>query len=246
MSLAKQIDEIFQRELEMHVAWMPISTAFSLGDYGFVRGGVFESVGNLSEFDVDIETEAGRSVSLDFVSAQARKVRMVGGARVDAFPQDSADAQLLIKFERARSVLLKCPQLVSTKISNLAVLARKLTAARRRDRSSWSPRYRVVSELFTGQDVTLISTRAANTTVEFSGRAGALRGLMSAGGSAGVSVTNAETLGLAIVGRAGPVGIDLVRFTRRGMARSAEATAPPVLECKPAGWRSDGDVEDDL
>ena len=82
MSLARHLDRVLRRNLGMHVAWVPIATRYSLGDYGLRRGGVFEPIGNISEYGVESETATGREVALDFVSSDATSVRVMGEADV--------------------------------------------------------------------------------------------------------------------------------------------------------------------
>jgi hypothetical protein len=242
MSTAKALDKILRRDLAMHVAWVPIATRFSLGDYGFRRSGVFEPIGNLREYGVEVEEVPGREVALDYTSSGATVVRKVAGAEVDVLPDTDAGAELRITFQRKSSLVLRSPRLASRRIGNLAAVGRALARARRDDDLPWSWRYRVVSELFTGQDVTLISTRDANSTVVLSGKARALRSLEAARGSAGVSVENSSSIGLSLLGRAGSVGLDLVRFTRRGTARGRGGS----LAYEAGGWEPEEGVDDDI
>lgn len=246
MSLAKELDRILRRDLAMHVAWMPVATRFSLGDYGFRRAGIFEPIGNLREYGVEIEEVPGREVKLDFTSAAATSVRKVGDLTVDALPDSEVEAELHITFERERSLLLRSPRLVSRRIGNLAAVGQALARAwGRKDGLPWSWRYRVVSELFFGEDVTVLSTLQAGTKVVLSGKASALRSFEAARASAGISVDSTKSLGLSLVGKAGTIGLDLVRFTGRGIPRSI-GDAPVSVAMEPAGWGDDEADADDL
>lgn len=236
----------------MHVAWMPIVTRYSLGDYGLCRGGVFEPVGNVRELGVEVEEVPGRLARLDFVSSGATMVRKVAGIAVDAFPGADAEAELQIHFEHRSSVLLRSPELTSTRIGNVAAVGRQLVRARRPDGLRWSTRYRMVSELFTGNDVTLISARANDATVVITGRAEALRRFEGIGSSVELRLRDQRSLGLDLVGARGSVGLDLVRFSRhegRVLAhRGPSAGDVEVLEPEAGGWtdRWEDDPEDDL
>ncbi|MEM9456894.1 MAG: hypothetical protein AAGF11_22135 [Myxococcota bacterium] len=243
MSLAKHLDRTLSRHLGMHVAWLPIATRYRLGDYGLRRGGIFEPVGNISEYGVEIEEVPGREVALDFTSTNATAVRIVGDATVDTFPQTSAKGELHLTFRNNRSLLLKSPRLSSTRIGNLAAIGRVIAKARRRDGLPWMGRYRVVSELFVGEDITVLSTRQRDTTVVLSGEAEALRGFEATAGATGISVESSEALGLNLVGKAGSIGLDLVRFTRRGISFAPGDT--DEIQAEPASWDED-EAEDDL
>ncbi|MCA9712023.1 MAG: hypothetical protein KDK70_39675 [Myxococcales bacterium] len=246
MSLANSLDRILRRNLRLHVAWLPVTTPYALGDYGYRRGGVFEALGNLREFGVEVEPVTGRSTSLDFVSSDATSIRKLAGVTVDVLPDTDAEAELHVTFERKQSLLIKAPQLVSARIGNLAAIGKALTRAQRADGTKWSSSYRVVSELLIGHDVTLLSTRRANATVVLSGRARLLRRLEAGAGSAGITVENAETLGLSLMGKQGPVALDLVRFGWGGRPRGAGDDGQEGLVAQSASWEDEDGDEDDL
>ena len=48
MSIARALARVLRNNFQMHVAWVPVATSFSLGDYGIWRDGVFAPIGNIS------------------------------------------------------------------------------------------------------------------------------------------------------------------------------------------------------
>lgn len=211
MSIARALAKALRDQFQMHVAWMPVTTRFSLGDYGQWRDGVFAPLGNIAEFGVTPRIEAGREIRLSFASARASTTHIAAGARVPALPAGDVEAETQIEFGGAESILLSAGKLTSTRIANIAEVARRLD-----DTGRWRWQYKVVGELFVGEDVLLVATTERDTTVSLRGRAGALAGL-GGGGSGGLRVSSNKRLGLEIVGGHGPLGLGLFRVRLSGV-----------------------------
>ena len=210
MSIARALARVLRDNFQMHVAWVPLTTSFSLGDYGLWRDGVFAPVGNIREFGVKPKVERGREIKLDFISSRASSTRVDAKGEI---PQLSgAGAEVHLHFADGQSLLIKVGKLVSTRISNIAEVARQLDASKR-----WRWPQKVVGELFVGEDVLLIATSERDTTVSLRGAAsGAGVGLDSLKVDAGATVHANKQLGLNIVGGAGPLGLGLFRVRLSG------------------------------
>ena len=211
MSIARALARVLRNNFQMHVAWVPVATSFSLGDYGIWRDGVFAPIGNISEFGVEPQIEGGRDVDLEFISAGSSTTQVAADVRGPVSPISDAEAEAQIRFGAAHSFVLKVGKLGSTRIANIAEVARLLDDTRR-----WSWRYKVVGELFFGEDVLLVATAEHDTTVSLRGKAHALAGLQGGSIGAGISVSADRHLALNITGGAGPVGLGLFRVRLSG------------------------------
>ncbi len=211
MNIARALAKVLRDNFQMHVAWVPVATSFSLGDYGIWRDGIFAPVGNISEFGVVPRIERGRDVNLEFISASSSTTRIAAGVRGPVAPISDAEAEAQICFGAAQSFLIKVGKLGSTRIANIAEVARRLDDTRR-----WRWKYKVVGELFVGEDVLLVATSERDTTVSLRGKARALAGLQGGSIGGGVSVSADRRLGLNITGGAGPVGLGLFRVRLSG------------------------------
>ena len=211
MSIARALAKVLRDNFHMHVAWVPVATSFSLGDYGIWRDGVFAPIGNISEFGVVPRIERGRDVNLEFISARSSTTRIDAGVRGPVSPTSDAEAEAQIHFGAEQSFLIKVGKLGSTRIANIAEVARRLDDTRR-----WSWKYKVVGELFVGEDVLLVATSERETTVSLRGKARALAGLQGGSIGGGISVSADRRLGLNIIGGAGPVGLGLFRVRLSG------------------------------
>lgn len=210
MSIARALARVLRNNFQMHVAWVPVTTSFSLGDYGLWRGGVFVPLGNIREFGVEARSERGREITLEFMSSRRASTQVDAEVEVPQLPSSGAETHL--HFEAGQSFLIKVGKLVSTRISNVAEVARKLDATGR-----WRWQYKVVSELFVGEDVLLVATSERDTTVSLRGTGRAtVAGHEGVKLDAGVSVTADRQLGLNISGGTGPVGLGLFRVRLSG------------------------------
>lgn len=211
MSIARDLAKILREQFQMHVAWMPMTTRFSLGDYGQWRDGVFVSLGNIAEFGVTPRVEQGREVRFNFTSTRASTTHIAAGVRMPAMPATDVEAETQISFGGAGSFLLSAGKLTSTRIANIAEVARRLD-----DTGRWRWQYKVVGELFVGEDVLLVATTERNTTVSLRGKASALAALQGGSGGGGLRVSADRRLGLEIVGGRGPIGLGLFRVRLSG------------------------------
>ena len=217
MSTARALDRVLRRHFQMHVAWVPGVTAFALGDYGLWRGGVFVPLGNVREFGAEIEVADGGAAALDFVSEDARVTAIEAGAKVATLSDDAAEAALAIELPREQSFVIKCPALRSTRIANAAALIRTLHAARRRG-AGWRLRYKIVGELFTAEDLTLLATQSRGTSIELRGQSRALKRFYAARIDASLAMSASRELALRLTGVSGPLGLGLLRVNIRGIA----------------------------
>ena len=73
-----------------------------LGDYGVTDGAGFQKLGNIADFGLRLEIEAGRPSSLNLVSSGVKQTRLAAGAAVPAF-QGLGDVagKLGVEFTRA-------------------------------------------------------------------------------------------------------------------------------------------------
>lgn len=207
MGTAHDFDDILKRELNIHAAWLPVTNTFRLGDYGLVSDGVLVAMGNIrDDFGVNFTQALGPDAQLNFASKGTSMVRVAGGATVQQFPGSDVDAKLTVEFKRERSFLLKVKLTVS-QMQSLNEVAAKLNSV-----PQWEGRFRVVSALYTGTSCVLISSKAAGSKIELSGKANALQQLDLGAAFAGVQVTTRTEIGLEIVGKKGVVGLAMFKL----------------------------------
>ena len=218
MGTARDFDDILKQELNIHAAWLPIINTFKLGDYGLISDGVLVKAGNIrDDFGVTFAPAAGPRMQLNFTSKGTTVVRFVGGATVTEFPDNDIEAKLLVEFKRESSFLLKA-SLTMTEMGDLNAVANKL-----KNEPQWQKNFRVVSAIYTSANCAIISSKAAGSKIELSGKAKALKQFDLGSASAEVQASLKEEIGLDIVGRKGVIGVGMFKL---GWWRSLRTLSP--------------------
>ena len=238
MALPNLFNDIIQRDLNVHAAWLPITQNYNLGDYGLISDGVFAKLGNIKEFNVSFEQSTGPNASIDYTSARTKVIKVAGGAEVSVIPAGAIDAEIKFNFEDANSFLIKSPVISVAAIGNVQQVATQLKAAK-----GWKRNWKVVYEVYTAQDAVVMSTKEAGTEIVFSGDASALKDLKI--GKAGIEFSSNKKLGLDIQGKAGVIGLGLFKLKLIGggptFMRGEEKKTPAEIE-----YVKDLSKEDDL
>ena len=199
-------DSILKKHLGIHAAWLPVTNTFELGDYGLVSDGVLVKIGNIRSFGTSWQETDGPESRLDFASEGTRVTRTVGGAELNALPDQDLDAKVTIEFANASSFLIKA-NLAVREMQDIADVARRL-----RDHDDWESRYRVVSRTYVGGRCTVLSSTGAQSKIELTGKANALKQLELGAASMDVEIASSEKIGLQIVGKTGVVGLSLFKL----------------------------------
>jgi hypothetical protein len=207
MGTASRFDEILKDELNIHAAWIPIANTFRVGDYGLISEGVLVKAGNIKDdFGVSFKTKPGKPTKINFTSKGTKLVRVAGDVEVKAFADDTVDAKLTIEFSNTNSFLLKA-SLNCFEMQDLANVAKKLAASK-----PWRRSYTVVSAAYSSKDCALISSKAANSSIELSGKANALKQFDLGAASIGIQASQKHDIGLDLVGEAGVIGLALFKL----------------------------------
>jgi hypothetical protein len=145
------------------------------------------------------------------VTKGTRVIRIAGGTTVNAFPQQDGEAKMTVEFDRESAFLAKT-DLAVVEMQNLNQVAREL-AKKGLLKRLWEQRYRYVSAIYVGRGSTIISSKDANSKIEFSGSAKALNTLDLGSAAAEVTISHSHNIGLGIVGKAGgAVGLALFKL----------------------------------
>lgn len=217
-SLARALGRVMRKNFRMNAAWLPLTTPFRLGDYGLWRGGVFSPLGNVADdFGVTVDAEDGEPVSLDFESKGVVVVDDEVSASGSTKGANVVDGEvgLVIRASQSQSFVIKAPSLTSRRMTNVAKVADQIDRLRDADKGPpWSWRYKIVTEIFTGDNVTILATIESDTTIRLSGKADTAREILNAAVKADVSAD--KSLGLSFLGATGPVGLRLARIKNSG------------------------------
>lgn len=244
MRLAKQFNDVIQKQLNVFAAWMPLSNTFALGDYGLFDDGVFAKMGNISEFGVTMTTGTGQPATIDFTSASTQVVRFAAGVEVDVIPEGTVNAKVTYNFQDAQSLMVKSPTINVTTINNVNEIGTALMAS-----PKWDNRFKVVYQLYDAQDVAIMSTIDAGTAVTFTGDVQALQALNV--GNVDVGYQANKQLGLQLQGKDGTIGLGLFQITKGFLGLGKEkvqilGAAAPGEEELHIAFLNPAEVESDL
>jgi uncharacterized DUF497 family protein len=207
MGTASQFDSILKEELNIHAAWVPITNTFRLGDYGLISSGVLVKAGNISnDFGVSFDQAPGPPSVLNFTSKGTKSLRFAAGAQVNAFPDNDVDAKLSVEFASASSFLAKANLMVA-EMQNVNAVAKRLVEI-----GAWKRKYIVVSAVYFGKQCAIISSKSANSKIELSGKANALKQFDLGAVAANVESSTKQDIGLDLVGESGVVGLSLFKL----------------------------------
>src|SRR4051794_3696474 len=109
MRLAKQFNDVIEKQLNIFAAWLPVSNTFQLGDYGIMDDGVFAKMGNIRELGVDFRIGKGQDTRVDFTSSSTKVFNFAAGAEVDVIPEGAINAKVTFDFQDEKSMLIKSP-----------------------------------------------------------------------------------------------------------------------------------------
>jgi hypothetical protein len=107
MSIARATARILRQQLRAHVAWLPLSNNFDLGDFGVFSGGVFVRLGNIANLGVQFDRVRSGESSFAFKSEGTREIRLSAGVAVGAFASGDDDAALRIAFAADESLYIR-------------------------------------------------------------------------------------------------------------------------------------------
>ena len=207
MGVARAFDDILKSQANFHAAWFPITNTFQVGDYGVIGDGVFVKLGNIQDdYGIPIATERGDDAKLNFASKGTRVTKLAGGAEVTAFPAQPIEAKLSLEFDHESAFLIKA-NLSLLAMPNIASVAKRLAQA-----DGWKRKYRVVSGVYTGHNCSIISSTGANSKIELSGKADALKELDLGNVAVGISTSTSEQIGIELVGKTGAIGLSLFKL----------------------------------
>jgi hypothetical protein len=207
MGLPNQFNDIIQRDLNVHAAWLPITQNYALGDYGLISDGVFSKLGNISEFNVSFNQSTGPSVSINYKSDVSRVTKFAGGAQVQAIPASAIDAKVTLQFDKAKSFLIKSPTIKVSAIGNVQQVANQLKKA-----NGWRKKWKVIFETYHAEDAVVMSTIDAGTEISFGGNASALESLNLGKTDVNFSIEGNKQMGLDIQGKAGVIALGLFKL----------------------------------
>ena len=206
--LAKQFNKALQRNHQTYAAWFPVSNTFKVGDYGYIEGGVFRSIGNIkTDFDVDFTTKAGPESKIDFSSDNTTTTNFVGGLQVPALPSAGAmEAKINFGFNKGNSFVVKA-NLTSEEMDSKQKVAWALAK-----HPHWKSKYKVVETTYTGKNCVVIASASGGFNLGIGGSVDALAAFNAGNASADLKIENGHKADFNSVGETGVIALRIFRI----------------------------------
>jgi hypothetical protein len=213
--LAKNYEKVIRKELAAHGAWFPVTNTLKVGDYGFFDGGVFRSVGNVTDKypDVALKVVEGPATKIDFSSEGTRTSRLdAGGNALESFAAvGNVEAKLKFEFTKENSVVIKIANIVVNQLQNIEEIA--LLLASKKD---WKKKYKVISATYVGKDSLVICSREAGSDFQISASANLLKSVEAGKASGAFETSSTKSSAFHSVGEEGVMALRLFKLNWRG------------------------------
>ena len=213
MSLAKKYDNTLRRRVALRAVWLP-GTEVKVGDIMLLKNGALVSVGNLKGENIPYNVSSiGEAQSINLQSNGVSKTLIQNGAQVSLEKLDmSIDAELKIFFTKENSYFLRTPVLSGLGMAQAISVARNIAKI-----PSWDHlRNYVVHKVWRAEDFVFLGNIDNKADISFNAKGEFIKNILSKGISSGVSINGGHTMNLEVMGKSGPIVMQVFRVKRNG------------------------------
>jgi hypothetical protein len=203
MAIDQKYAERIRKETGLFANWEPNSPR-AIGDFGPVKGSIFEFFGRLNDEEIGGlgERESPSAASYDIMIHASRAINANAGAKAKASVA-SGKALLEMKFTSEDGIAFSAPDVTIVQITNLPALGD--TLKRRRLNGAWDTEHAVVVQVNRAPRATIVLSDEAGAQIDFEIAANVpVNAQLIANLDAGASLLSARGVGVRIVGQ-GPL-----------------------------------------
>lgn len=213
MTLIKKYDKTLRNRVALRAVWLP-GTEIKVGDIMLIKDGALLSLGNLIDENISYTVSSiGEAQSLNMQSKGVSQSLVQNGARISLAKLDaSADAELKISFNSENSYFLRTPSLKGYGMNQAMKVARKVAKLPEWDHL----KNYVVLKVWRAEDFSFLGTLDENSELSFQGKGECIRNMINKGISTGVSRSGSSSMNLEIMGKSGPIVMQVFRVKRNG------------------------------
>jgi len=213
MSLVRKYDKTLRRRAALRAVWLP-GTEVRIGDIMLLKDGVLVSVGNLEDENIPYNVSSiGEAHSLSLQSKGVSQMLIQNGAKVSLSKLNTAlDAELTISFQEENSYYLRTPSLSGVGMNMAMSIAREIAKLPDWDHS----KNYLVHKIWRAEDFSFLGNMEGSSELTFKGNGEFIQNLISNGISSGLSKTGNKNMSLELMGKSGPVVMQVFRIKRNG------------------------------
>ncbi len=213
MSLIKKYDKTLRRRLALRAIWLP-GTEVRVGDIMLLKDGALVSVGNLKGENIPYNVRSiGEAQSINLQSTGVSQVITQNGTKVSLSKLDTnAEAELTLTLKHENSYYLRTPVLSGTSLDQAMSIARIIAKL-----PSWDHlRNFVVHKIWRAEDFVFLGNLDNSSEINFTGKGEFIRNLINNGISSDLSISSGHSMNLEIMGKSGPIVMQVFRVKRNG------------------------------
>lgn len=198
MAIDRLYTSSIRNETGLFAAWLP-SSRIEIGDYGLVRGTLFERMNQLK----GLNAEPGPAIAgYDFTINAHRSLNTKAEALADA-GVSHGKALLEVGFSKEAGVSFSAPDARISRVQNIQALGQKLVDLLRK--GNWEIEHGIVVEVVTATRATIVASLQAGAQVKFAvGADTPMTGQVLANLDAGTSLVMEKGVGVKVIGE-GPL-----------------------------------------
>jgi len=213
MSLVRKYDKTLRRRVALRAVWLP-GTEVRVGDIMLLKNGALVSMGSLEDEHIDIRVSSiGEAQSLNLQSTGVSRSLIQNGANVTLAGLDArAEAELKLRFKQENSYFLRTPVLSGEGLEGAMNMARKIAKI-----PSWDHlKNYVVHKVWRASDFVFLGNLEGSSEISFKGSGEQVRNIITNGISSGLSVNGGHSINLEVMGKSGPIVMQVFRVKRNG------------------------------
>lgn len=213
MGLPEKFDKRLKNNLGLRAVWLP-GTEIGLGDILQRNKGIFEPIGNLSDFGVNFRSKKlGGKMSLKFQARGVSSTVLQAGIKIDPTQIDAkADAELKVEFKNKNTYFIRTPQLAGVGISDLMKVGKAI-----KNLPDWRYKeYFIAWRVYRAKEFVFLGNQSRNRTVRLRGLGSGILDFLTLGASANVARVTAGSVTIEMIGEGGPVAMSTTRIKKDG------------------------------
>lgn len=203
--IADVYTSVLHTQLKQYVTWPP-GVPVSLGDYGTLKGAIFEKKGNIREkFSITINPEkSDMPIKFEYKSAGTKETRgqlAAGiGPGITGVPV-KVKASLKIEFSSENSIYFEAFKCIYQGIGNIAAVGTEIL--NRFKQKDWDGNFTIVTSLFTAHSTTAIVSQQSGGMIDIQAKSDGVEFIDLADIQAGLHSASQQNIGMNIVAESG-------------------------------------------
>lgn len=214
-SLPEAFDSALRKAIAARAVWLP-SKPFQVGDVLVKKKDLFHKIAHVSGFGATPKIEPHFDISLDLRTGKVKQRLFQAGVELpDTAGLDlSAEASVKYEFSGESEFILKTPTLSGASIQNMMEIGQRVAPL-----ANWKhDKFFIVEELYSSADWAFVGTTQKKSDFSLSGKGSGILSFLSAGASFGLK--SGGSADVKIIGKGGPIAMNLVRIDKDGSIAS--------------------------